>query len=183
MAYIEPCCAQNQLPQLLRQSKGGFCFFQTSGDVTLQKLLDSASSLASDHGHTLLLSVAEVDIPMLRSLAYYFRRGWTKRLMLLTQKAQTELVTSELKDYLANVTYAADPLIIDGQLAVIPIADETATAEAKTLIIQGAMLSQPEFSLSLYAAYLGSDEDIISQAIAPAISKINTKPILKVINK
>lgn len=189
MAYIEPCCIDRQLPGLIKQSRAGFCFFQTSGDVTLEKLLGAVSHMASGvGGHVLMLTVPEVDIPMLRTLAYYFRRGWTQALLLLTREAQTALIESELADYLASVHYAADPLIIDGQLAIMEVkaqaeAESVASAAvpqqpAKALIIQGAMLSQPDFSLSLYTAWLGSDTDTIRAAIDPAIAKLKTKPLI-----
>ena len=181
MAYIEPCCIDRQLPGLIKQSRAGFCFFQTSGDVTLEKLLGAVSHMASGAGgHILMLTVPEVDIPMLRTLAYYFRRGWTQALLLLTREAQTALIESELADYLASVHYAADPLIIDGQLAIIESVASAAVPQqpAKALIIQGAMLSQPDFSLSLYAAWLGTDTDTIRAAIDPAIAKLKTKPLI-----
>ena len=181
MAYIEPCCIDRQLPGLIKQSRAGFCFFQTSGDVTLEKLLGAVSHMASGvGGHVLMLTVPEVDIPMLRTLAYYFRRGWTQALLLLTREAQTALIESELADYLASVHYAADPLIIDGQLAIIESVASAAVPQqpAKALIIQGAMLSQPAFSLSLYAAWLGTDTDTIRAALDPAIAKLKTKPLL-----
>ena len=181
MAYIEPCCIDRQLPGLIKQSRAGFCFFQTNGDVTLEKLLGAVSHMASGAGgHILMLTVPEVDIPMLRTLAYYFRRGWTQALLLLTREAQTALIESELADYLASVHYAADPLIIDGQLAIIESVASAAVPQqpAKALIIQGAMLSQPDFSLSLYAAWLGSDTDTIRAALDPAIAKLKTKPLL-----
>ena len=189
MAYIEPCCIDRQLPGLIKQSRAGFCFFQTNGDVTLEKFLGAVSHMASGvGGHVLMLTVPEVDIPMLRTLAYYFRRGWTQALLLLTREAQTALIESELADYLASVHYAADPLIIDGQLAIMEVkaqaeAESVASAAvpqqpAKALIIQGAMLSQPDFSLSLYAAWLGTDTDTIRAALDPAIAKLKTKPIL-----
>ena len=166
--YIEPCCIDKQLPALIRRSQGGFCFFQTNGDCDLKKLLDSVSHMASGvGGHVLVLTVPEVDITMLRTLAYYFRRGWTRALLLLTRAVQTELIQTELADYIDHIHYAADPLIIDGQLAII---------NNITLIIQGAMLSQPDFSLSLYTAWLGTDRDIIRSAIDPAIAKLKAKP-------
>ena len=181
MAYIEPCCIDRQLPGLIKQSRAGFCFFQTNGDVTLEKFLGAVSHMASGvGGHVLMLTVPEVDIPMLRTLAYYFRRGWTQALLLLTREAQTALIESELADYLASVHYAADPLIIDGQLAIIESVASAAVPQqpAKALIIQGAMLSQPDFSLSLYTAWLGTDTDTIRAAIDPAIAKLKTKPLL-----
>ena len=186
--YIEPCCIDKQLPALIRRSQGGFCFFQTNGDCDLKKLLDSVSHMASGvGGHVLVLTVPEVDITMLRTLAYYFRRGWTRALLLLTRAVQTELIQTELADYIDHIHYAADPLIIDGQLAILsaltvpePAAlDQRSLATEGTqegLIIQGAMLSQPDFSLSLYSAWLGTDRDIIRSAIDPAIAKLKAKP-------
>lgn len=166
--YIEPCCIDKQLPKLMKEAKGGFCFFQTSGDVTLEKLLGSVSHLAGNE-HVMVLTVAEVDVMMLRTLAYYFRRGWTKALLLLTQHSQKELIEGELSDYLDRVHYAVDPLVIDGQLAVIG---------SSYLIIQGAMLSQADFSLSLYAAWLGSDADVVLSALDPVIAKLKTKALI-----
>lgn len=173
--YIEPCCIDKQLPALIRRSQVGFCFFQTNGDCDLKKLLDSVSHMASGvGGHVLVLTVPEVDITMLRTLAYYFRRGWTRALLLLTRAVQTELIQTELADYLDHIHYAADPLIIDGQLAIL--STSTVPEPVEGLIIQGAMLSQPDFSLSLYTAWLGTDRDIIRSAIDPAIAKLKAKP-------
>ena len=181
--YIEPCCIDKQLPALIRRSQGGFCFFQTNGDCDLKKLLDSVSHMASGvGGHVLVLTLPEVDITMLRTLAYYFRRGWTRALLLLTRAVQTELIQTELADYIDHIHYAADPLIIDGQLAIlsaltVPTSTVPEPAEGvEGLIIQGAMLSQPDFSLSLYTAWLGTDRDIIRSAIDPAIAKLKAKP-------
>ena len=178
--YIEPCCIDKQLPALIRRSQGGFCFFQTNGDCDLKKLLDSVSHMASGvGGHVLVLTVPEVDITMLRTLAYYFRRGWTRALLLLTRAVQTELIQTELADYIDHIHYAADPLIIDGQLAILSTSTVPEPAEGQGssgLIIQGAMLSQPDFSLSLYTACLTTDRDIIRSAIDPAIAKLKAKP-------
>ena len=144
----------------------------------MQKLLGAVSRMAGDNGHVLVLTVGEVDEPMLRTLAYYFRRGWTRALLLLTAQAQTEMVERELASYMDCVHYAADPLVIDGQAAVIGCPTEDATAPAKTLIIQGAILGKPDFSLSLYTAWLGSNADIIRSALDPAISKLKTKMVI-----
>lgn len=168
MAYIEPCCIDNQLPKLIKESRGGFCFFQTSGDVTLEKLLGSVSRLAGNE-HVIVLTVAEVDVMMLRTLAYYFRRGWTKALLLLTSHSQKELIEGELGGYIDRVHYAVDPLVLDGQVAVIG---------SSALIIQGAILGQADFSLSLYSAWLGSDTEVVRSALDPTIAKLKTKPVI-----
>jgi hypothetical protein len=40
------------------------------------------------------------------------------------------------------------------------------------------MLSQADFSLSLYAAWLGSDADVVLSALDPVIAKLKTKPVI-----
>lgn len=165
--YIEPCCAARQLPQELKNSKG-ICFFQTSGDVLLEKLLDATASLAGD-SHTMLLAVPEADIALCRTLALYLRRQWTRAVLLITQQNQQELIASELSAYVERVHYAADPLILDGLCALFG---------DKALIIQGAILSRPDFSLCQYAAYLGTNRDTIRQATDPLVSKLRMKALI-----
>ena len=118
MAYIEPCCAERQLPVLIRESRG-FCFFQTAGDVTIEKLYQATASLVSNEPKTMLLVVPEADLSLMRFLAYAFRRKWLCGLLLLTQTAQTTLVEAELQDYLAAVHYAADPMVLDGLCVIV----------------------------------------------------------------
>jgi hypothetical protein len=167
----------------MKEAKGGFCFFQTNGDVTLEKLLGAVSRLAGDE-HVIVLTVPEVDVMMLRTLAYYFRRGWTQALLLLTQRSQKELVESELSGYLDRVHYAVDPLVLDCQLAIIgcdikvPDPFVSSARPPLSLVIQGAMLSQADFSLSLYAAWLGSEKDVLLQAIDPVIAKLKMKAVI-----
>lgn len=181
--YIAPCCVDKDLPKVMKEAKSGFCFFQTNGDVTLEKLLGAVSRLAGDE-HVIVLTVPEVDVMMLRTLAYYFRRGWTQALLLLTQRSQKELVESELSGYLNRVHYAVDPLVLDSQLAIIgcdtkvPDPFVSSARPPLSLFIQGAMLSQADFSLSLYAAWLGSDKDVLLQAIDPVIAKLKMKAVI-----
>ncbi len=181
--YIAPCCVDKDLPKVMKEAKGGFCFFQTNGDVTLEKLLGAVSRLAGDE-HVIVLTVPEVDVMMLRTLAYYFRRGWTQALLLLTQRSQKELVESELNGYLNRVHYAVDPLVLDSQLAIIgcdikvPDPFVSSARPPLSLVIQGAMLSQADFSLSLYAAWLGSEKDVLLQAIDPVIAKLKMKAVI-----
>lgn len=192
--YIAPCCVDKDLPKVMKEAKGGFCFFQTNGDVTLEKLLGAVSRLAGDE-HVIVLTVPEVDVMMLRTLAYYFRRGWTQALLLLTQRSQKELVESELNGYLNHVHYSVDPLVLDSQLAIIGcdtkvperlrvgelcsgIPFVSSARPPLSLVIQGAMLSQADFSLSLYAAWLGSDKDVLLQAIDPVIAKLKMKAVI-----
>lgn len=182
MAYIEPCCIERQLPALIKTS-GGCCFFQTNGDITLQKLMDATASMVGSR-HTLLLTVAELDAGIIRTLEQYLRREWTAAAMILTRTPQTSLISQELQPYLDRIHYACDPLIIDGQLAVLGTGSWEEQSEAQVpvpmtaLVIQGAILGQPDFSLSLYTAWLGTDTAVLKSAIDPAIAKLKTKPAI-----
>ena len=182
MAYIEPCCIERQLPGLLKTA-GGACFFQTNGDITLQKLMDATVPMVGSR-HTLVLTVAELDAGIIRTLEQYLRREWTAAAMILTRTVQTELISQELQPYLDRIHYAADPLVIDSMLAVLGTGSWEEQSEAQVpvpmtaLVIQGAILGQPDFSLSLYSAWLGNDPTTIKSAIDPIIAKLKTKPIL-----
>lgn len=168
--YIEPCCIDRQLPSEIKNSKGGFVFFSTSGDVLLTHLLKAVSYLAGD-SHVLVISTPEADINLLRAVKHYCDRGWTKAVLLITQTAQESMVESELSPHISKVHYAADPLILDGMLAVLPVAGSDGCA----VVIQGAILSKQDFSLCHYALWTGRDIGVLQQAIDPLIAKLKTK--------
>jgi hypothetical protein len=184
MAYIEPCCAERQLPVLIRESRG-FCFFQTAGDVTIEKLYQATASLVSNEPKTMLLVVPEADLPLMRFLAYAFRRKWLCGLLLLTQTAQTALVEAELQDYLAAVHYAADPMVLDGLCVIVNEElkiknEELAGAQGgeKALILQGPVLSHTDPSVCQYVACLTTSNDMVRQATDAVVAKLRLKPII-----
>ena len=193
--WVEPCCVDRILPSLLKTSasgsaKGGFAFFTTNGDITFAKFAAAISSLAGS-GHRMTLVIPEVDVMLLREIKRYFDRQWTAELNLLTQTNQEQMVSEELQGYMGRVTYAADPMVIDGLLCFEPIGGDThgdsprvtsATVTQGTVpsvspsvIIQGAMLREVDFSFSLYAGYYGTDAGIIDGALKPIRSKLKLR--------
>jgi len=199
MAYIEPCCAERQLPVLIRESRG-FCFFQTAGDVTIEKLYQATASLVSNEPKTMLLVVPEADLSLMRFLAYAFRRKWLCGLLLLTQTAQAALVEAELQDYLAAVHYAADPMVLDGLCVIVneelkmkneelphpqplPLEGRGAgggqnSQHNKALILQGPVLSHTDPSVCQYVACLTTSNDLVRQATDAVVAKLRLKPII-----
>ena len=175
MAYIEPCCAERQLPVLIRESRG-FCFFQTAGDVTIEKLYQATASLVSNEPKTMLLVVPEADLSLMRFLAYAFRRKWLCGLLLLTQTAQAALVEAELQDYLAAVHYAADPMVLDGLCVIVN--EELKMKNNKALILQGPVLSHTDPSVCQYVACLTTSNDLVRQATDAVVAKLRLKPII-----
>lgn len=143
--YIEPCCADRQLPRLLR---AGGRFFQTSGDVSARRLLLAASWLCGRRLQLTLL-MPTVDAPLLRTLAHYFAQGWLTSLQLLTQADQTALVHAHLSSSAQGLTlcYGHDNLLASGLMLI--------EGDEHTLFIQGPMLTDGQpFAYRLYAAVL-----------------------------
>jgi len=183
MAYIEPCCCDRQLPVLLRERRTAF--FQTNGDVTVQKFMGAVGCMAGQPSE-LWLMLPQVDLALLRTLRQWFQRGWISSLHLLTQENQEADVMAELGEAAqcaavaqqpteqAAVDYAHDPLVLDGLLAFI--------GTEHVVAIQGAMLTQVDFSLSLYAAsfgprqkYFDASDGKVRMMLEPVISKMKIK--------
>lgn len=84
MEYIiEPCCAERQLPALLREQKGRAVMFQTYGDVTFEIMLKSVASMAGNDHLTVTLAVEDVTDRIGRTLRRYEEREWITTLRLI----------------------------------------------------------------------------------------------------
>jgi len=155
--FIEPCCAEKQLPALLREQR--IAPFQTNGDVTFEYILKSVACLAGNIlGIRLMLPT--IDTTMLRNLAWFGRRGWLKRLEVLTHDNQLELIHREITDSVDDLrcynhdSVAESILIIKGEYA--------------TVVVQGHFTSKVEPSHRFFTAAIGqTDSDTIRQFTAP----------------
>ena len=81
--YIEPCCIDNQLPRLLRQSDGHAAMFQTSGDVTLEHMIKALMPMVGDRPRVLTLALPVVDDDVIALLQRYMRLEWVAHLNLI----------------------------------------------------------------------------------------------------
>lgn len=180
--YIEPCCVDRQLPNLLQGNVGQPVFFQTSGDITIARFMQAVSCMV-DAPFVMLLQVPTVDSDTLNTIRYYFQRGWQGGLLLLTHDDQTEQVKAALGDVIDRVQYAYDPLVVDGQIAFASLTGD----KIKSVILQGAMLDKKDFSLSLYTGYYGysvpgTDSAKINpwrNATEAMMAKLHTRPTIK----
>ena len=151
MSYIEPCCAERQLPQLLRESKG-MAFFQTSGDVTVDKMMRAVGCMVGQPCEMWFVA-HEVSVEILRMIRYWLQRGWLNGVRIMTQVDCGEMVDAELcaADGLQEtVTYAHDEMMRGGMLAF----DDGKTA----VVIQGEILMSTDFGQAFYAACFGRTE-------------------------
>ena len=135
MAFVEPCCVANQLPQLLRNSKG-HALFQTNGDVTIEKLMQAACCMASSGFGEYWIVVKAVDVVLMRFLRHWMQRGWIRQLHLLTATDQRELVAEELgEEQMALCDYGwREGLSLEAFIVV---------GESESMVAQGEMLLQP----------------------------------------
>jgi len=92
---IEPCCAERQLPALLREQKGRAVLFQTYGDVTFDNILKSVACMAGNDHLTLTLATREVTDRMQRTLQRYQQRQWITNLRVLTDDLAGEAICIE----------------------------------------------------------------------------------------
>lgn len=92
---IEPCCAERQLPALLREQKGRAVLFQTYGDVTFDNILKSVSCMAGNDHLTLTLAARAVTDRMQRTLQRYQQRQWITTLHVLTDDLAGEAICIE----------------------------------------------------------------------------------------
>lgn len=165
--YIQPCCIEKELPELMR--KQPFSFFQSNGDWTVQDLMKSVGQLVP---HAVcLLALPEADVFLLRTLRTYLSKGWLRALVLVTAEPQGELVKAELQSYLPLVTYANHNQVQDGLLAL--------TDFGKFLVVQGAMLTEKDFTLCQYTGYFGTSGEVFASAVEAVCARAKMGAFIK----
>lgn len=150
MAFVEPCCVENVLPRMLRSS-GGAAMFQTQGDVTMKGLMGALCCVANAGFGEYWICVKEVDITLMRFLKRWFDRGWIRRLHLLTDGDQSELVASELGEaWMKQTEYGWRK---GQQMELFCVVGDT-----ETVVVSGPMLLQAssKSSIANYSALSGS---------------------------
>lgn len=155
--FLEPCCIENQLPQLLRRELGN-ALFQTNGDVTIEKLMQAACCMASGGFGEYWIVVREADIVLMRTLAHWIDRGWIRRLCLLTETDQRTLVASELGTERMKLTdYGWREGLAASQLFCC-------IGERETIVVQGEMMLQAATTarVTAYSASVGPNSRMLA---------------------
>lgn len=173
--FLEPCCIENQLPQLLRRERGN-ALFQTNGDVTIEKLMSAACCMASGGFGEYWIVVREADIVLMRTLAHWIDRGWIRRLCLLTETDQRTLVASELGTERMKLTdYGWREGLAASQLFCC-------IGDRETIVVQGEMMLQAATTarVTAYSASVGPNSRMLATD-SPAASLIdNLRALLRV---
>jgi len=174
MAYLEHCCIENQLPQLLRRERGN-ALFQTNGDVTIEKMMSAACCLASGGFGEYWICVKEVDVVLMRFLRHWMSRGWIRELRLLTVGDQRELVASELgEELMKHVDY--------GWREGLGLEAFCVVGERESMVVQGEMLlvARTEPVMTAYSAAVGSNERMLGSDGAVGSLVENLRAVLRV---
>ena len=168
--YIEPCCAHKQMPRLLNENKGGVVTFQTSGDVTVMKMMDAVSYLAGQT-HEMVLMVPEIDVKLLRHIRHFVVRGWATKVTLLLNDlcgmSDAEIIAG-LEGTEGRVFVFYDKMVCNGLLSF--------AGEDGTVVIQGDMLTRMAPGLRMYAAAYGKDGRTW-EMLQPVMSKAKVKVV------
>lgn len=151
---IEPCCADRQMPHLLREERGHGVLFQTQGDVTLKHLMNAVMLMSGDRPRTLTIAVPELTERMQRTVGKYMRLEWVKTLRLLT----SEECRVKSEEFAATVKSEAPEAEIELAVADQPDGLLMFTGPDGTVAIQGDILDHVEPGLRLYAAVFGRTE-------------------------
>ena len=125
--------------------------FQTQGDVTMKGLMGALCCVANAGFGEYWICVKEVDITLMRFLKRWYDRGWIRRLHLLTDGDQTELVASELGEaWMKQTEYGWRE---GQQMELFCVVGDT-----ETVVVSGPMLLQasPKSSIANYSALSGS---------------------------
>lgn len=166
---IEHCCAERQVPFLLREERGNAVMFQTYGDVTLEDWMKAVMLMAgAERPRTMTLAVPVFSEKMTRVVGKYLRLEWVKTLRLLT----TDPLPDELLKLFVGrigcsvatleerVELSADANIPDGLLAF--------SGKEGTVIVQGRIVDSVTPGLSLYAGVFGKADGPAVRAITDA---------------
>lgn len=145
--YIEPCCIDNQLPRLLRQSDGHAAMFQTSGDVTLEHMLKALMPMVGDRPRVLTLALPVIDDDVIALLQRYMRLEWVAHLNLITSQPQ-----AELQPQLERIGVPMDRITVSIVTDATTLGLLVFTGDRATAAVQGQLESSVRKGLHLYSA-------------------------------
>ena len=149
--YIEPCCAENQLPRLLRQANGSAVLFQTAGDVTLEHMMKAVMLMSGDRPRVLTLALPQLSADVVALLRRYMSLEWVAHLNLITSDTTITQHPSPLTQIGVPMQQITVALVGDAcSLGLLMFAGPSGT-----VAIQGPLCPAPSQGLHLYSAIYG----------------------------
>ena len=169
MNVIEPCCAERQLGQLLREAHGKAALFQTNGDVTAKLFIKDTMLLSGDRPRTLTIATREMPQEAMRLVQRYAQLGYISHLRLM--------LPSDVSPQPSDLISHFSSLISHFDVALLP--DDKPIPElmmwrgsSHTVVIQGAMPDVKTPALHLYGGQLGGNNSPAIHAATAAFEAL-----------
>ena len=163
MNIIEPCCAERQLGQLLREAHGQAALFQTNGDVTAKLFIKNTMLLSGDRPRTLTIAASEMPQEAMRLISRYASLGYIATLRLMVHESDLAL----------------HPAFPDCNIELAMLPDDKPVPElmmwrgsSHTVVIQGAMPDVKTPALHLYAGMLCGNQSLTLRAATAAFEAL-----------
>ena len=161
---IEPCCAERQLGQLLREAHGHAALFQTNGDVTAKLFIKDTMLLSGDRTRTLTIAASGMPQEAMRLVGRYAQLGYIATLRLMVHESAGRALHPAFLD--CNVELA---LLPDNK----PIPELMMwRGSSHTVVIQGTMPDVKTPALHLYAGQLGGNNSPSIHAATAAFESL-----------
>lgn len=104
--YIEPCCIQKQLPQLLKEEVS---HFHSNSDWTVNELL--LTLISCGQADELTIVMPTVNVGLLRTITFMLDHvEWIQHLTLITQGNERDEIKAQLMPYAQRVTVVEDTI-------------------------------------------------------------------------
>ena len=160
---IEPCCAERQLGQLLREAHGQAALFQTNGDVTAKLFIKDTMLLSGDRPRTLTIAASEMPQEAMRLIIRYAQLGYIATLRLMVHESDLAL----------------HPAFPDCNIELALLPDDQPVPElmmwcgsSHTVVIQGTMPDTVSPALHLYAGILCGNQSLTLRAATAAFEAL-----------
>lgn len=160
---IQPCCAERQLGQLLREAHGQAALFQTHGDVTAKLFIKDTMLLSGDRPRTLTIAASEMPQEAMRLISRYASLGYIATLRLMVHESDIAL----------------HPAFPDCEVQIALLSDDQPIPElmmwrgsSHTVVIQGTMPDTVSPALHLYGGQLGGNNSPAIHAATAAFEAI-----------
>lgn len=161
---IEPCCAERQLGQLLREAHGQAALFQTNGDVTAKLFIKDTMLLSGDRPRTLTIAASEMPQEAMRLIGRYAQLGYIATLRLMVHESASR---------------ALHPAFLDCNVELALLPDDHPIPElmmwrgsSHTVVIQGTMPDTVSPALHLYGGQLCGNQSIALRAATDAFEAL-----------
>ena len=165
---IEPCCAERQLGQLLREANGQAALFQTNGDVTAKLFIKDTMLLSGDRPRTLTIAASEMPQEAMRLISRYAQLGYISRLRLMLPSD----VSPQPSDLISHFSSLIPHFDVDLSIVDTPLELMMWRGSSHTVVIQGAMPDTVSPALHLYGGQLGGNNTPAIRAATAAFEAL-----------